>query len=98
MCVVGLGTIGQGVADRTDALGMDVVGVRRSGDPAENVERVYTPDELDAAVADARFVVLCCPLTEETEGMVDAALLAQMRADSYLVNVARGPVVVEDAY
>ncbi len=95
--MVGLGTIGQGVADRTDALGMDVVGVRRSGDPAENVERVYTPDELDAAVADARFVVLCCPLTEETEGMVDAALLAQMRADSYLVNVARGPVVVEDA-
>jgi len=97
ICVVGLGTIGQGVADRADALGMNVVGVRRSGDPAETVEHVYTPDELDAAVADARFVVLCCPLTEETEGMVDAALLDEMRRDSYLVNVARGPVVVEDA-
>ncbi|EMA15155.1 D-2-hydroxyacid dehydrogenase [Haloarcula marismortui] len=97
VCVVGLGTIGQGVADRADALGMDVVGVRRSGDPTENVEHVYTPDELDTAVADARFVVLCCPLTKETDGMVDAALLAQMRTDSYLVNVARGPVVVEDA-
>ncbi|MHC3379104.1 D-2-hydroxyacid dehydrogenase [Haloarcula sp. H-GB5] len=97
VCMVGLGTIGQGVAERADALGMDVVGVRRSGDPVENVERVYTPDKLDTAVADARFVVLCCPLTEETEGMVDAARLAQMRTDSYLVNVARGPVVVEDA-
>jgi len=97
VCVVGLGTIGQGVADRADALGMEVVGVRRSGDPAENVQRVYTPDELDTAVADARFVVLCCPLTGETEGMVDATLLEAMRDDGYLVNVARGPVVVEDA-
>ncbi|MGB9952059.1 D-2-hydroxyacid dehydrogenase [Haloarcula sp. Atlit-120R] len=97
VCVVGLGTIGQGVADRAAALGMDVVGVRRSGDPTENVERVYTPDELAAAVGDARFVVLCCPLTEATEGMVDAALLETMRDDGYLVNVARGPVVVEDA-
>ncbi|MEF8974210.1 MAG: D-2-hydroxyacid dehydrogenase, partial [Haloarcula sp.] len=97
VCVVGLGTIGQGVADRADALGMEVVGVRRSGDPADNVERVYTPEELDAAVAGARFVVLCCPLTAATEGMVDAALLERMRADGYLVNVARGPVVVEDA-
>lgn len=97
VCVVGLGTIGQGVADRADALGMDVVGVRRSGEPVETAERVYTPDELDAAVADARFVVLCCPLTEETEGMVDAGLLDEMRADGYLVNVARGAVVVEDA-
>ena len=97
VCVVGLGTIGQGVADRADALGMAVVGVRRSGDPADNVERVYTPDELEAAVADARFLVLCCPLTEATEGMVDAALLETMRDDAYLVNVARGPVVVEGA-
>ncbi|KOX91658.1 2-hydroxyacid dehydrogenase [Haloarcula rubripromontorii] len=97
VCVVGLGTIGQGVADRADALGMDVVGVRRSGDPTECVRRVFTPDELNTAVADARFVVLCCPLTEETEGMVDAALLGTMRDDGYLVNVARGPVVVEDA-
>ncbi|NLV05184.1 D-2-hydroxyacid dehydrogenase [Haloarcula rubripromontorii] len=97
VCVVGLGTIGQGIADRADALGMDVVGVRRSGDPTECVRRVFTPDELNTAVADARFVVLCCPLTEETEGMVDAALLGTMRDDGYLVNVARGPVVVEDA-
>ena len=97
VCVVGLGTIGKGVADRADALGMEAVGVRRSGDPAGKVKRVYTPDKLDTAVADARFVVLCCPLTEETDGMVDATLLKQMRTDSYLVNVARGPVVVEDA-
>jgi len=58
---------------------------------------VYAPDDLHTAAADARFVVLCCPLTEETEGLVDAALLDAMRTDAYLVNVARGPVVDEDA-
>ncbi|GGO00171.1 MULTISPECIES: D-2-hydroxyacid dehydrogenase [Haloarcula] len=97
VCVVGLGTIGQGVARRADALGMDVVGVRRSGDPVDGVERVYTPDELGAAVDDARFVVLAVPLTDATEGLVDAAVLDAMPADAYLVNVARGDVVVEEA-
>jgi len=87
VCVVGLGTIGRGVADRATALGMSVVGV----------ERVYGPDRLGEAVADARFVVLACPLTDETEGLVDAGVLARMPDDAYLVNVARGPVVAEDA-
>ncbi|WP_276270699.1 D-2-hydroxyacid dehydrogenase [Haloarcula litorea] len=97
VCVVGLGTIGQGVVDRVTALGMDAVGVRRSGDPAPGVERVYTPDDVEAAVADARFVVLAVPLTDGTEGLIDAAVLAAMPDDGYLVNVARGDVVVEDA-
>jgi len=97
LCVVGLGTIGGGIARRADALGMDVVGVRRSDEPVPGVDEIYQPDALADAVADARFVALACPLTDETEGMVDADVLAAMRSDAYLVNVARGPVVVEDA-
>ncbi|ELZ56664.1 2-D-hydroxyacid dehydrogenase [Haloferax sp. ATCC BAA-644] len=96
VCVVGLGTLGRGVVDRAAALGMEVVGVRRSGDPVENVSTVFTPDRLHEAVADARFVVLAMPLTAETEGMVAAPELDAMREDAYLVNVARGPVVDED--
>jgi D-2-hydroxyacid dehydrogenase (NADP+) len=95
VCVVGLGTIGRGVAERASALGMDVVGVRRSGDPVPGVARVYDPEALLDAVADARFVVLACPLTSETEGLVDETVLAAMREDAYLVNVARGEVVEE---
>ncbi|MFK5603808.1 D-2-hydroxyacid dehydrogenase [Haloferax volcanii] len=95
VCVVGLGTLGRGVVDRAAALGMDVVGVRRSGDPVENVSAVFTPDRLHEAVADARFVVLAMPLTAETEGMVAAPTFEAMREDAYLVNVARGPVVDE---
>jgi D-2-hydroxyacid dehydrogenase (NADP+) len=97
VCVVGLGTLGRGVADRAAALGMSVHGVRRSGDPVENVERVVTPDRLHEAVADARFVVLATPLTEETRGLVGAEELAAMRADAVLINVARGAVVEESA-
>ncbi|AKU07939.1 D-2-hydroxyacid dehydrogenase [Haloferax gibbonsii] len=96
VCVVGLGTLGRGVADRAAALGMEVVGVRRSGDPVENVSTVFTPDRFHEAIADARFVVLAMPLTEETAGMVDAPAFEAMREDAYLVNVARGPVVDED--
>jgi D-2-hydroxyacid dehydrogenase (NADP+) len=97
VCVVGLGTLGTGVARRADALGMDVVGVRRSGTSHEHVRRVFTPDALETAVADARFVVVAVPLTEETEGLVGREAFAAMPASSYLVNVARGAVVDENA-
>lgn len=97
VCVVGLGSVGGAVARKADALGMDVVGVRRSDDPVEGVDRLYAPDQLHEAVADARFVVLAVPLTDGTRHLVDAALLDAMREDAYLVNVARGGVVDEDA-
>jgi len=96
-CVVGLGGLGRGIVDRLTGLGLRVVGVRRTPTPEPGVERVYPPADLQTAVADARFVVLAVPLTEETRGMVDADVLDAMAADAYLVNVARGPVVDEDA-
>ncbi|WP_137283996.1 D-2-hydroxyacid dehydrogenase [Halorussus salinisoli] len=96
LCVVGLGTLGRGIAERADALGMEVVGVRRSGDPTPHTETVYTPDRLHGAVADAKFVALAVPLTDETEGLVGTEELSAMREDAYLVNVARGPVVEQD--
>lgn len=95
VCIVGLGTIGRGIADRASALGMDVVGVRRSGESVPGVDRVYRPDALHEAVSEARFVVLACPLTDETAGMVDESVLTTMREDAFLVNVARGGVVEE---
>ncbi|PSP86408.1 D-2-hydroxyacid dehydrogenase [Halobacteriales archaeon QS_1_68_17] len=95
--VVGLGTLGRGVAARADALGMDVTGVKRTPIPVDHVGTVLTPDDLQEAVADARFVVLAVPLTDGTEGLVGAPELDAMREDAYLVNVARGPVIDQDA-
>lgn len=96
LCVVGLGTLGRAIAERADGLGMEVVGVRRSGDPTAYTEAVHTPDDLHRAIEDARFVALAVPLTDETEGLFGAAEFATMREDAYLLNVARGPVVEED--
>jgi D-2-hydroxyacid dehydrogenase (NADP+) len=97
VCVVGVGTLGQGVATRAGAMGMDVVGVRRRPRPAPGVREVVTPDRLLDAVEDARFVVLCVPLVEATRGMIDTGVFEAMRDDAYLINVARGPVVDREA-
>ncbi|GAA0522851.1 D-2-hydroxyacid dehydrogenase (NADP+) [Halorubrum aquaticum] len=97
LCVVGLGTLGRGIAARADACGMEVVGVRRTPTPVDHVREVYTPGEIEAAVADARFVAVATPLTEETRGLIGADELAAMPESAYLLNVSRGGVVDETA-
>ena len=96
-CVIGLGTLGRGVVDRLTGLGVAVSGVRRTPIPEPGVEAVYTPSNLETAVSDARFVVAAVPLTDDTRGLIDADVLATMREDAYLVNVARGAVVDQSA-
>ena len=97
LCVVGLGTLGQGIATRADALGMHVTGVKRTVEPVPGVETVYANGDLHEAIAEARFVALAVPLTAETEGLFGDVEFDRMRDDAYLVNVARGPVVDQDA-
>ncbi|MFU8866447.1 D-2-hydroxyacid dehydrogenase [Natronococcus sp.] len=97
VCVVGLGTIGEATATRCDALGMDVVGVRRSDEPVPGVSEIFSPDRLHEAIEDARFVVLTVPHTPATDDMLSDAEFEAMREDAYVINVARGPVVDEDA-
>jgi len=96
-CIVGLGTLGRGVVDRLTGLGVDVTGVRRTPTPEPGVDRVYTPSKLREAVSEARFVVAAVPLTDDTRGLIDADILAAMRDDAYLINVARGAVVDQSA-
>lgn len=97
ICIVGLGTLGRGIATRTDALGMDVVGVKRTPVPVDHVRKVYSPEALQEAARDARFVVLAVPLTEDTHGLVGEPLFSAMAENAYLINVARGGVVNESA-
>ena len=97
LCVVGMGTLGQGIASRAAVMGLDVVGVKRTPVPVDFVSEIFTPDRLAEAVSDARFVAVAVPLTDRTEGMIGEAELAAMREDAYLLNVSRGGVVEEDA-
>jgi phosphoglycerate dehydrogenase-like enzyme len=97
LVVVGLGRIGLRLAKLAAAFDMRVVGVRRSPEAQPHVEAVIHPDRLAATVADADFVVLTCPLTPETEGLIDARILGAMKPSAFLINVARGRVVDEVA-
>jgi D-3-phosphoglycerate dehydrogenase len=97
LAVVGLGDIGRGLVARALGFGMTVTAF----DPYVASDRVpqgvrMAPTVLEL-VSDARFVVLTCPLTPETHHLIDEAVFTAMPADAYLVNVARGPVVDEEA-
>jgi glyoxylate/hydroxypyruvate reductase A len=97
LVVVGLGDIGRTVARAARSLGMRVLGVSRSGRPVREAERVYRPRDLRAALARADFVVLVVPLTPETRGLVGLDELAALRPGAWLINIARGAIVDEEA-
>jgi len=93
--IVGMGNVGRALARMAGAgFGMEVVTYTRSPANAPDGVRAMALSDL-LAVSDV--VALCCPLTEETRGLIDGAALAAMKPGAVLVNVARGPVVVEGA-
>lgn len=98
LLVYGLGTIGARVAALAKALGMEVIGVKREiGAHSGDADEVVAPADFPAMLPRADFVVLTCPLTPQTEGLIGAAALAAMRPGAYLVNVARGGCVDQGA-
>jgi D-3-phosphoglycerate dehydrogenase len=88
--IVGVGAIGTQLAAVAQALGMRVIGLTRR--PALLPAGVQAVDKA-ALMRESDIIVLCCPLNDETRGMMDAAALAQAKPDAVLINVARGPVV-----
>ena len=96
LLVVGLGGIGGRLARLAKAFEMTVIGVRREPSKgADGADSVHGLAELPSLLPRADFVVLTCPLTAETQGLIDAAALGRMKRSAYLVNVARGGCVAE---
>src|SRR5205823_14524352 len=96
--VVGLGQIGRRLAQVAKACDRRVGGLRR--DPAAGrgaADAVHAMGEFKPLLPEADFVALTCPLTQETEKLVDAEALARMKPSACLVNIARGRVVDEAA-
>lgn len=92
--IVGLGRIGREIAQRVSACGMAVCyhGPHRKDD----VPYRYYPD-LEAMARDADCLVVICPLTSATRNLIDEKILQALGPEGFLVNVARGPVVSEEA-
>lgn len=91
--IVGFGAIGQGVAKR--ALAFDMPVCYYGPNKKESPHSYYA--DLVAMAKAVDVLVLCCPLTPQTRNLVDAKVLEALGAEGFLVNVARGPVVNEQA-
>ena len=97
-CILGLGGIGEAVAERASAFGRTVRGVKRTVEGYDgSADTVYQQDELLDGLSDARLLVIAVPLNAETRGMVDRDELNALADDAIVVNVARGPILVTEA-
>lgn len=100
MGIVSYGTIGHQCAKLAKAFGMRVVANRRRPELSANdplVDKMYGTDGLREMIAESDFVVVTSPITPQTRGMVGPEEIAAMKSSAILINVGRGPVVVESA-
>jgi hypothetical protein len=98
MLLLGAGAIGGHIATVARAIGLHVVALRRSaareGDPAHET---HPPSALASLLPRADWLVIACPLTPETRGIIDAGALSLLPAGAHLVNIGRGEVVDQPA-
>jgi phosphoglycerate dehydrogenase-like enzyme len=98
LVIAGMGRIGSRLAALARAFDMRVIASRH--DPSKGAgaaDRIVGEDGLLGVLPQADFVVLTCPLTPQTENLIDAKAIAAMKPSAYLINVARGKVVNEPA-
>ncbi|MDP6667264.1 MAG: D-2-hydroxyacid dehydrogenase [Dehalococcoidia bacterium] len=96
LVIIGMGTIGSRLAKFAKAFDMRILATKR--DPSTAVgpaDEVVTPDRLNELVPQADFLALTCPLTPETQNVVDAGVLKAMKPTAYVINVARGACIDE---
>jgi phosphoglycerate dehydrogenase-like enzyme len=98
MGIVGYGAIGRGVAQRAAAFEMPLLAVdAQAVDGGPFLDEVWPPSRLPELLERSEVVVVSVPLTAETHHLLDAAMLARMRPDAYLIVVSRGGIVEETA-
>lgn len=95
--VVGMGPIGREILARFNDFGVETIGVRYTPDKGGNADEIVGFEGTLDAAARTDYLVLACPLTETTEGLIDDEVFNALSTDAMLVNIARGPVVKTDA-
>jgi len=97
LLVVGVGSVGGGVATWAKRFGMRVIGVRRSGQPHDSVDEMHKPDNLAELVARADFVICTAPATSASRALIGAKEIAAMRPGCGIVNYSRAQVMDYEA-
>ncbi len=95
--VIGMGSIGTDIARLLAALEVHVTGLRRTPAPAAYFDSVLGMDSIDSVLPKADWLVLACPLTPQTRGLLDSRRLGLMKTGARLINIARGEIVDEIA-
>jgi phosphoglycerate dehydrogenase-like enzyme len=101
MALIGPGRIGREIARIARAFRMRVTALGRDNDPARagslGVDQLYSREQLPAMLAEADCLVVCAPLTPQTEDLMGAAEFAALKPGAVFVNIGRGAIVDEDA-
>lgn len=92
--IVGLGAIGLATARRLEGFNVDVVGIRYTPKKGGPVDEIYGfDDDIESVFARTDYLILSCPLTEATEGLIDEDVLATLPSEAVVINTARGKVI-----
>ncbi|MAV25882.1 MAG: hydroxyacid dehydrogenase [Gammaproteobacteria bacterium] len=98
MGIIGFGGTGRAMSRRAAAFGLNVRSVDRDPLPASaEVSQVEGTDRLHDMLGWSDVLAICCPLTEETDRLINADTLGQLKSGAFIVNVTRGEVIDEDA-
>jgi glyoxylate/hydroxypyruvate reductase A len=95
--VVGLGSLGGAAAMQAARFGMHVTGLRATATPHPHCAEVITAADLDHVLPRTEFLVLACPLTDATRGMIDRRRLNLLPRGAGVVNIGRGALIDQDA-
>jgi D-2-hydroxyacid dehydrogenase (NADP+) len=98
LLLIGVGAIGKTFAGYARAFGIKVIGVRRSPmQPGDPVDEMHPPAKLPELWPRADWVVIACPLTRQTQNLVNADAFKRMKKGAKIINIARGEIVDEAA-
>ncbi|WP_336343168.1 D-2-hydroxyacid dehydrogenase [Halalkalicoccus ordinarius] len=97
--VVGLGSIGRALVQRLEGMEVETIGVRYSPEKGGPTDEVigFEEEALHDALARTEYLVIACPLTDTTRGLIGEAEFATLPPEAVVINVARGPIVDTDA-
>jgi len=95
--ILGLGSIGKELARKANFMGMKVVGIRKHPKKMENVDEVYSIDDIDKLIKQSDYIVNLLPLTKETEKIINKEFFEKMKNTACLINMGRGPTTDQKA-
>ena len=96
--IIGFGSIGKAIAKRCKSFDMKVIATRRLQKKIESkkiVDELIPISELDYLLENSNYVVIACPLTPQTKGLIGKSQLIKMKSTAYLINIARGQIINE---